>query len=343
MDVKYSPVVSQEVELGTEENGKLETATQIIGKHSGVTAASDSDFKPEPSQRAIAAAVALYAACSSTLLVINKVAVHLIPDPSFVLFCQFLSSCVFVRLLKVIRPEMDIELLNAQKAWKFAIAAIIFFICLLSNTQALKSVNVETVIVVRSLSPIAVAILDRIALGRPLPEARAQAALLLIACGAVIYVATDAGFVVSGYAWVSVYFLFIVIEMVFVKFVLETLPMSTWTRVYYNNALGLPLAAVSCFATGGGELAFLRNEWTLGAVAALLLSCVVGIAISYAGFNLRNMISATSFTVVGVVCKLATVLINDMIWTKHANFWGHCGLFICLEAGFLYERAKKKK
>merc|ERR1739845_231634 len=105
--------------------------------------------------------------------------------------------------------------------------------------------------------------------------------------------------------------------------------MGTWTRVYYNNALGLPLAAVACFAEGG-EPAFLREEWSLGAVAALLLSCVVGIAISYAGFNLRNMVSATSFTVVGVVCKLATVMINDVIWTNHANFMGHCGLFICL-------------
>ena len=30
---------------------------------------------------------------------------------------------------------------------------------------------------------------------------------------------------------------FIVVEMVFVKFVVDTIPMSTWTRVYYNNTL----------------------------------------------------------------------------------------------------------
>ena len=32
---------------------------------------------------------------------------------------------------------------------------------------------------------------------------------------------------------------FIVVEMVFVKFVVDTVPMSTWTRVYYNNTLRL--------------------------------------------------------------------------------------------------------
>jgi len=32
---------------------------------------------------------------------------------------------------------------------------------------------------------------------------------------------------------------FIVTEMVFVKFIVDTVPMSTWTRVYYNNTLYL--------------------------------------------------------------------------------------------------------
>jgi len=74
----------------------------------------------------------------------------------------------------------------------------------------------------------------------------------------------------------------------------------------------------------------------------LLSSCVVGITISYAGFNLRKLISATSFTVVGVVCKVITVLINDVIWKNHSNTAGHIGLGICICAGFLFERSKKK-
>merc|ERR1719401_1807232 len=89
-----------------------------------------------------------------------------------------------------------------------------------------------------------------------------------------------------------------------------------------------------------GNLNFLQVEWSLGAIGAVLLSCVVGVAISYAGFNLRKLVSATSFTVVGVVCKIITVLINDLIWTQHSNAIGHFGLLICIAAGFMYERAK---
>merc|ERR1719469_1754419 len=54
-------------------------------------------------------AVLLYAACSSSLLVINKVAMHLVPDAPFILFCQFLSSAVACKLLVLVKPDIDIE------------------------------------------------------------------------------------------------------------------------------------------------------------------------------------------------------------------------------------------
>lgn len=41
-----------------------------------------------------------YAACSSTMLVINKVAVHAVPLPSFVLFCQLACSALAVWVLE---------------------------------------------------------------------------------------------------------------------------------------------------------------------------------------------------------------------------------------------------
>jgi GDP-mannose transporter len=196
------------------------------------------------------------------------------------------------------------------------------------------------VIVVRSCSPIAVSVVEHLTLGRELPSLAGICSLLMIAGGAAIYAFGGEGIQVDGIAWLAVYFVFIVTEMVFVKFVVDTVPMSTWTRVYYNNALSIPLALLSDIMQG--DTSFLKVEWTPGAVIAVSLSCVVGVAISYAGFNLRKLVSATSFTVVGVVCKLVTVLINDLIWTHHSNAVGHIGLLVCIAAGFCYERSKRK-
>jgi len=290
---------------------------------------------------AVTIAIVLYGFCSSTLLVINKVAMWMMPDASFVLFCQFLTSAVAVRILKIAQPDMDIELITYDKAKPFALATLVFYLCLLSNTKALESVNVESVIVVRSCSPIAVAILEHLTLGRDLPSPKGLAALIAIAGGAVIYVLADAGFQIHGYMWLLFYFIFIVTEMVYVKFIVDSVKMSTWTRVYYNNVLSLPMALISMVVVG--DMKFMKEEWSAGAVIAVAASCVVGVAISYAGFNLRSRVSATSFTVVGVVCKLVTVLLNDVMWSLHANTVGHIGLLLCIGSGFLYEQVKGER
>lgn len=287
---------------------------------------------------AVAFGVILYAACSSTLLLINKVAMHYVPDSSFILFCQFLSSAVVVRAMKCANPDLDIEGLAWEKVKPFFLACLVFFICLLANTQALKSVNVETVIVARSCSPIAVSVLEHLTLGRALPNLKGTLSLAGIAGGAVLYVVTDDGFKVDGYMWLLIYFVFIVVEMVFVKFVVETVPMSTWTRVYYNNALSIPLVAISSGLLGFGQ--FMTVEWGVEHGLIVGLSCMVGVAISYAGFNLRKLVSATTFTVIGVMCKLITVLLNDLLWSQHSNMMGHIGLGLCIAAGWAYEKTK---
>mmetsp|Transcript_9799 Transcript_9799/g.17606 ORF Transcript_9799/g.17606 Transcript_9799/m.17606 type:complete len:342 (+) Transcript_9799:83-1108(+) len=297
--------------------------------------------KPSPeagTKQSVAFGVALYAACSSTLLLINKVSVHMVPDASFVLFCQFIASSISVRAMKMADPQADIELLTLEKAKPFSLACGVFFLCLLANTQALKSVNVETVIVARSCSPIAVCVLEHFTLGKDLPNLHGMLSLGAIAGGAVLYVVTDEGFKIDGYAWLLFYFVFIVVEMVFVKFVVETIPMSTWTRVYYNNTLSIPMVIASSVALGFGD--FMKVEWGILHLLVIALSCIVGLAISYAGFNLRKLISATSFTVIGVMCKIITVLINDIVWTQHSNMMGHLGLLFCIGAGFAYERSK---
>ena len=54
-------------------------------------------------------------------------------------------------------------------------------------------------------------------------------------------------------------------------------------------------------------------------ILVILVTCIVGVAISYAGMECRNLLSATAFTVVGVLNKMATVLVNTAIWDKHVR------------------------
>ena len=85
-----------------------------------------------------------------------------------------------------------------------------------------------------------------------------------------------------------------------------------------QNALAmLPMLAITVIS---GEIHTLRGvTWTARCCAALVASCLGGLGMSYCSFALRAQISATSFSVIGNVCKILTILVNLMMWEKHSS------------------------
>lgn len=51
------------------------------------------------------------------------------------------------------------------------------------------------------------------------------------------------------------------------------------------------------------------------------------------------MISATSFSLTGVINKFLTVLLNATLWSKHSSPLGMVAVCGCLAAGAFYEQA----
>ena len=163
--------------------------------------------------------------------------------------------------------------------------------------------------------------------------------------GAYGYIHFDKEFESQGwlaYTWVSLYFCTLCFSMTFGKYVMNQVPLKNmWSSVVYTNVLGLPMTlALGMFM---GEMQALKS-FTFNDVAILniLLSSVVGVGISWAGFKSRHLLSATSYTVVGVMNKMVTVAINSLIWEKHASMGGIVSLFICILGGLMYKQAPKR-
>ncbi|KAL9353124.1 hypothetical protein Peur_055804 [Populus x canadensis] len=105
-----------------------------------------------------------------------------------------------------------------------------------------------------------------------------------------------------------------VIDFVYYKRVVMTIGLNTYGLVLYNTleALLFPLELLIM-----GEFKKIKNgisdesDWH---------SFAFGLAISLFGFSRRRAISATGYTVPGVVSKLLTVVINLVIWDKHSTF-----------------------
>ncbi|XP_066352397.1 GDP-fucose transporter 1-like [Miscanthus floridulus] len=289
-----------------------------------------------------------YALCSSLLAIINKYAITKFSYPGLLTALQYLTSVVGVWVLGKL-GFLCHDAFNLQTAKKFAPAAVVFYLAIFTNTHLLKHANVDTFIVFRSLTPLLVAIADTTFRKQPCPSKLTFLSLVIILGGAVGYVMTDSAFTLTAYSWALAYLITITTEMVYIKHMVTNLGLNTWGFVLYNNLLSLLMAPVFGFLTGEHLSVFRAIEsrgqswFELDSFVAVALSCVFGLLISFFGFAARKAISATAFTVTGVVNKFLTVAINVMIWDKHANTFGLVCLLFTLAGGVLYQQSVTTK
>lgn len=271
--------------------------------------------------------------------------IEYLPVPSVVSFIQIISSAVAILVYKMLGGNVDGLEWSKVKAYSLYIVA--FVAAIYANMQALAHSNVETVIVFRACSPIAVTVVEYFFMDRAWPSARSTISLLVVAIGALMYCTSDSEFALKGlsaYYWVILYFFLITFEMTYGKKLTSSVKMeSIWGPVLYCNLL----AALPMFMLGymngdyeniGEKIAEMPGTGAL----ILLFSCVAGTLIGYTGWLCRSMVSATTYTLVGVVNKFLTVLLNTVMWDKHSTPFGIFAVCVCLLAGTLYQQAPKR-
>lgn len=289
-----------------------------------------------------------YALCSSLLAIINKYAVTKFNYPGLLTTLQYLTSAAGVWALGKL-GFLCHDPFNLETAKKFAPAAIVFYLAIFTNTNLLVHANVDTFIVFRSLTPLLVAIADTTFRKQPCPSKLTFSSLVIILGGAVGYVITDSAFSLTAYSWALAYLVTITAEMVYIKHIVTNLGLNTWGFVLYNNLLSLMISPIFWFLTGEHKSVFSAVEsrgegwFQLDAFVAVALSCLFGLLISFFGFAARKAISATAFTVTGVVNKFLTVAINVTIWDKHASAFGLVSLLFTLAGGVLYQQSVTAK
>lgn len=287
-----------------------------------------------------------YCISASLLSIINKWAVMKFPYPGALTALQYFTSAFGVLLcgwLKLLEHDR-LELLTM---WRFLPAAAIFYLSLFTNSELLLHANVDTFIVFRSAVPIFVAVGETLYLNQPWPSLSTWGSLATIFGGSVIYVLTDYQFTLTAYSWALAYLISMSIDFVYIKHVVMTIGLNTWGLVLYNNLEALMLFPLELLIMG--ELKKIQHEmsdesdwYSFSVVLPVALSCVFGVAISFFGFSCRRAISATGFTVLGIVNKLLTVVINLVIWDKHSTVVGTIGLLICMIGGVLYQQSTTK-
>lgn len=285
-----------------------------------------------------------YMFCSSLMLVVNKLTMHFIPTPALVLSTQLAFASGSILVAAKVFHCIKIDDFSASQLLHFAPYVAAFILCLYSNGKTLEHANVETIIVFRSCSPLLVSIMDWAFLGRQFPSLRSAFALVLLIVSALGYVQQDGQFLLQGisaYYWAMLYLLTVVLEMVYGKHILSGLQLSSpvWSAALCTNGLSvLPMLSLAALAGEPRKLAGGAGMQAAG-LGLLACSCALGIGIAWTTWDCRNKVSATTFTLIGVSCKLLTVLINALIWDKHASAAGMAWLLLVLTASTMYEQA----
>eukprot|EP00884_Botryococcus_braunii_P012759 jgi/Botrbrau1/21484/Bobra.0435s0001.1 len=85
-----------------------------------------------------------------------------------------------------------------------------------------------------------------------------------------------------------------------------------------QNSLGLPPMLLVSMLTGELTLVF-NNSWSFKCWSAVFMTCVAGLGMGYMSFALRAAISATSFSVIGNVCKMHMGQPHYLFWPFHGQ------------------------
>ena len=282
-----------------------------------------------------------YTLMSSMMLIVNKVTIYMLPFPFFILSCQTLLAAAIMISFRIC-GNLHIDKLPRQFRPHFALLVMGFVGTIYCNIKTLQYSNVETFITFRSSTPLVISIIDYSFLGRQFVSKRSLASLLMMICGSAGYVYFDSGFHVMAYTWLMGWYMFYTFDVVFIKHVCDVVQMSDWSRVYYTNILAsIPFTVM--FLQCSNEMTSIKYfPISHSLIFMLLMSCVWGIGMSHATYVLRDAVSATSFTVVGIMCKVFSVIVNLIIWENHATPSGLICLCVCLIAGSMYQQAPKK-
>lgn len=139
------------------------------------------------------------------MLVVNKVAIFLVPAPSTVLLVQCVATTAMVFVASA-AGAIEVDGLEAGKARRFCGVAASSLFCLYTNIKTLELCNVETFIVFRCSTCIVTSFGDWLFLGRELPHPHSILAVVGMVIGAASYATSDAAFRPAGYGWGALWY-----------------------------------------------------------------------------------------------------------------------------------------
>lgn len=281
--------------------------------------------------------------CSTSMVVTNKLILNRVHLP------MSLTSCQLFAAFALTGPKVASDgftRMTYRDGLFYILEASLFALSLLANLQALMLTGVGTVIVGRSTVPLLTFAFEAVTSSKVNSRAmyRSLSSLVGVILFSSLYALTDGRVQISGKGgiiWLVLWICLVACQMVYGKWLISSISLSRWERVFYTNSCALPFMFLLCIDEWKhiDDSQNITEKYTLMLV---MLSCTVGIAISYSSWRLRELISATSFGLVGVVNKMVTVCVSALIWPKSFSVHGMFAITGCVLSALFYSELRTK-
>jgi drug/metabolite transporter (DMT)-like permease len=272
-----------------------------------------------------------YCVASATMILFNKACMKILPAPCTVTFLQVTASTLIIAAAWCF-GMVQIQSVDRATVFRYAVYSILFVLGINFTMRSLSVSNVETLLIFRSSSPILVSLIDTAFLGRALPSGRSCLSMAAIIFGATWFSASEMRSNGKGIHGISYNFsnlLLTSLLMTWGKYLTDVSALNLTTSVFLSNATSiLPIFALAIIEKEDLIVGLFRPS--IYSVGILTMSCVMGTSISYLGWKMRMLMSAASFTLIGFLNKILTILGNVLIWNDHATLFSIVGLCISM-------------
>jgi len=190
-----------------------------------------------------------YSFCSSTLLVLNKVALQTVNSAAILLLLQCVFTCLALGTTDLIGASSAISPLKTEERERFIVVVALFVATLFANMRCLQVANVDTVICIRMTGSLLLSLLDYLFLGRELPTRTSTLALVAICVSFASFLFVEQNSSWITIFWLSFWYCAMVFETIFVKFVVSNSSLSTAAQSFYQNLLAIPALTLIWFST----------------------------------------------------------------------------------------------
>jgi GDP-mannose transporter len=298
-------------------------------------------------QLGVVAGATIYSVSGTLLTLVNKVAIQMFPHGCLLIMIQnamtillllLTTACCTGTFGKLARPSM------AQLA-RWSPLSCLFVLMLLSSLMALKHISAVSLVVLRNLTTIVVAMGERYILGARFSRP-AVATLWGMLFGAAIYGASDLLFDAKGYAWLLTNIVASSTYQIYVKALAKDESLSPLDMSFISNVISVPVLAVCSVLlremasreSVALALASLVRPATVGVVFA---SGFLGYALSTSAFLLNTLVSATTIMVINNANKFAVILLSEMFMERSLGIMSTAGTLIVLYFAYMYSSTPK--